>query len=271
MLVGQRIVGLVGLRHRIQDLLAHLVHGVLDRRRLVLGKGLERDVAGGLPRGVEALDALLHGRQVGELLPGPAGVHVGREDAVPRLLEGGKLVTDEAVEGGAGALEHLEADDAALDGDAVPRDRGLDVAGLLAVTQEAVGVGLAVDDHARPAVDGDVDVGGRDVGVFVEEVLAQDAGVQLGRVDGVLLGLDVDGVLDGVGSDNHAVVGLGVGSLDLALEKAADGHLGDGLLAGLLILVDLVDTDIVLAVASSRKASHSVVVVGFWPMWKHIV
>lgn len=75
----------------------------------------------------------------------------------------------------------------------------------------------------------------------------------------MLLGLDVDGVLDGVGSNNNAVIGLGVRGVDLALEKAADGHLGDRLLASLLILVDLVDADIVLAIAGSRKAGHRVV------------
>ena len=271
MLVGQGVVGLVSLGHGIQDLLAHLVHGVLDRRALVLGKSLERDVAGRLPRLVEALNALLHLGQVGELLPGPAGVHVGGQDAVPRLLEGGELVPHEAVEGGAGALEHLQADDAALEEDALPGNGGLDVAGLLAVAQEAVGVGLAVDGHARPAVDRHVDVGGADVGVLVEEMAAQDAGVQLRGVDGVLLGLDVDGVLDGVGSNHDAVVGLGVRGLDLALEKAADRHLGDRLLARLRILVDLVDADIVLAVASSRKASH-LLVVGFGSNWeRHVV
>lgn len=76
------------------------------------------------------------------------------------------------MKGGSSALEHLEADDAALDGDAVPGDSGLDVASLLAVAQEAVGVGLAVNDHARPAVDGHVDVGGADVGILVKKVLA---------------------------------------------------------------------------------------------------
>lgn len=37
--------------------------------------------------------------------------------------------------------------------------------------------------------------------------------------------------------------------LDLALKEAADGHLGDGLDAGFLVPVDLVNADIVLAVA----------------------
>lgn len=41
--------------------------------------------------------------------------------------------------------------------------------------------------------------------------------------------------------------------LNLALEQAANGHFSDGLNAGLGISVDLVDADIVLAIASGSK------------------
>jgi len=51
---------------------------------------------------------------------------------------------------------------------------------------------------------------GGDVRVRVDEVLGEVGGVELRGVDGVLLGFDVDGVLDGVGGDDDAVVGLGV-------------------------------------------------------------
>lgn len=110
--------------------------------------------------------------------------------------------------------------------------------------------------------------------VRVDEVLGEVGGVELRGVDGVLLGFDVDGVFDGVGGDDDAVVGFGVAggcqwdarrlggeggilrSLDLTLEEAADGHLGDGLDAGFLVPVDLVDADIVLAVAGRGDGRH---------------
>lgn len=257
MLVGEGVTSDINLGSSLEDLLAHLVHSVLDRCALVLSESFERDGAGSIKGGVEALDALLDGSNVGEGLPGPSGINIGGEDAVPGLAEGGVLIADEAVEGGAGALEDLEARDGARELDTLfPRDSRLDVAGLLAVTVEAVGVGLSVNVDAGPTVDDDLDVGNVDVGVLVEEVLAEVGDIELWGVHGVLLGLDVDGVLDGVGGNDNAVVSLGVGGLDLALEKAADGHLSDGLRAGGFILVDLVDADIVLAIASSSEAGH---------------
>jgi hypothetical protein len=60
----------------------------------------------------------------------------------------------------------------------------------------------------------DVSVCGVDVLVFLDEVGAQDGAEELGGSDRVLLGEDVDGVLDRVGSDNDAVVGLGVAVVD---------------------------------------------------------
>jgi hypothetical protein len=59
-------------------------------------------------------------------------------------------------------------------------------------------------------VDNDLDVGDGDVWVGVQEMLAKDAGIQLWWVHGVLLGLDVDCVLDRVCGDDYAVVCLGV-------------------------------------------------------------
>lgn len=274
MLVGQRVANNLHLGRLLQDLLAHLVHGVLDRGGLVLGERLEGDVAGRLESLVEPLNALLHVGDGGKGLPVPGGINVGRQDTVPSLAEGGVLVPDEAVEGRAGGLKDGETLDGGLELNAsLAGDASFHVAGLVAVAVEAVGVGLAVDVDASPSVNDHLDVGGVDVGVLVEEVLAEVGGVKLRGVDGVLLGLDVNGVLDRIGSHNNAVVGLGVTekrvslcwnsfqglyirSLNLALEKAADGHLSDGLSAGSLILVHLVDTNIVLSIASSSKTSH---------------
>lgn len=56
----------------------------------------------------------------------------------------------------------------------------------------------------------DLDVCGVDVGVGLDEVVTEDSGELLGRVDGVLLRFDVDGLLLGVCSDDWGVVGLRV-------------------------------------------------------------
>lgn len=48
--------------------------------------------------------------------------------------------------------------------------------------------------------------------------------------------------------------------LDISLEQAGYCHFRDGLDAGRLVPLDLVDPDIVLAVTSGCKSSHCVVV-----------
>lgn len=62
----------------------------------------------------------------------------------------------------------------------------------------------------------------------------------------MMRGSTVDGVLDGVGSDDDAVVGPGVGGVDITLEEDTDSGLVHGLDTGLGVAVDLVETDIVL-------------------------
>lgn len=44
--------------------------------------------------------------------------------------------------------------------------------------------------------------------------------------------------------------------LDITLQQDADGHLNDGLDTGFLIAVNLVNADIVLAVAGSSERAH---------------
>lgn len=161
------------------------------------------------------------------------------------------------MESRSGGLEDGETSDGAGEADAVlAADTASDLAGLTSVLDEAVGVRLAVDVHSDPFVGGNVDVGDVDVAVLLDEVVTQDRGKQLGGVDGVLLGHDEGGVLNGIGGDNDAVVGLGVGGVNVALQQAADGHLRDMLDTGLLVAVNLEDADIVLSVAGGGNVRH---------------
>lgn len=209
--VRQRILDSIKQRHSSQNLLTHLVHSSLHTGRVILGKSLAGSITGSLPRKVKVVHISLDIVQASEAAPLPVGINLGAENTVPSLLERGELVTDEAPELGTGALEDGQAVNGGVDFDALALDDvDLDVAGLGAVLDEGVGVGLAVDLHAHPAVGDDVDVGGVDVGVLLDEVCAEDGAEQLGGSDGLLLGGDVDGVLDGVGGDDDAVVGLGV-------------------------------------------------------------
>ena len=150
-------------------------------------------------------------RQATEAAPLPVRCDVGAQNAVPGLLESGVLVPDEAPELRVGALEDGEAVDGRVDVNAAALDDiNLDIAGLGAVLDERVRVGLAVDVHAHPAVGDDVDVRGVDVAIPLNEVGAEDGTEQLRRCHGLLSGRDEDGVLDGVGGHDNAVIGLGV-------------------------------------------------------------
>ncbi len=69
---------------------------------------------------------------------------------------------------------------------------------------------LAVDCHAGPSVLNDANVSGVDVLVGLDEVVAENGGKELGRVDGVLFRHDIGGLLHGVRCNHDAVVGFGI-------------------------------------------------------------
>lgn len=71
-------------------------------------------------------------------------------------------------------------------------------------------MGFAVDVEAGPAVRDDVGMRDVDVLVLVDEMGTKNGAKELGRYDGVLLGQNKDGILDGVCCDDDAVVGFGV-------------------------------------------------------------
>ena len=114
-------------------------------------------------------------------------------------------------------------------------------------------------------------MGSVNVRVGLDEVVAESGSELLGRVDGVLLGKNVDSLLLGVCGNDGAVVGFGVAvkvsgaerrteicsrGLDIALEESADGLLNDGVDTSLLVLIYLVQTDIVLAVLCVAELRH---------------
>ena len=75
---------------------------------------------------------------------------------------------------------------------------------------------LALNSDASPSVLDDRDVGRVDVLIGLDEMVAEDGGEQLRRVDWVLLGHDICGLLHRVCGYDRAVVGFGVPELILA-------------------------------------------------------
>ena len=173
--VGQRILNSVYQGRSSEDQIRHLIHGRLDRGAVVLGEGLECDVARGIIGSIELLKVGLHLGEATEATPLPVGHDVGAENAIPGLLECGVLIAEEAPELGAGALQHGQPVDGGVDVDTLAfYDIDLGVAGLAAGLGEGVCVGLAVDFHALPAVGHDVNVRRVDVAILLDEVCAQN-------------------------------------------------------------------------------------------------
>lgn len=92
--------------HGIQDLLAHLIQGVLDARTTFLCKSLEGDRSSGLPRLVKFGNCRLHVLNAAERIPGPSAVDFGAQDSVVNVRQGGVLVLVKIVERGPGTFEH---------------------------------------------------------------------------------------------------------------------------------------------------------------------
>ena len=180
-LVRQRILNRLNKSLASQNLLRHLVHGVLHAGAVILSEGLEGDLTGRLPGSVKVLHISAHLVESREALPAPSGIDIRAEDAVPGLLESGVLVADEAPELRVGALQHGQVVQRGADVDALALDHvNLDIALLLPVAHERVRVRLAVDRHARPAVRDDLGVRGVNVRILRDEVCAQDRAEQLG-------------------------------------------------------------------------------------------
>lgn len=164
MLIGQRIINRSDGWHSGQDLIAHLVHGVLDASAIVDGKSLHRDSSGTVPglvkdwyHGLDMIESI-------EGLPRPSAVDFGAQDTVVHVWERGVLVADKVMEGRAGALEDEKTGDGGTDGDALTiPSNGFDIPCLCAVTEKGVRMRLSVDGHPSPAMCDDLDVSGVDV------------------------------------------------------------------------------------------------------------
>lgn len=238
------------IRYSGQDVFRHVVHGSLDTGAVFFSKATKSNVAGRSPGIAKLRSGALYGIKIGKLLPFPHRIDICRQNTIPSLRERGVLVADEAVKGGSCALQDCQPLDTALDSDAVLAGNArLGDTGLVSILDKAVRVILAIKSDAVPAMRGHVNVGNVNVWVGLDKVVAEDRGELLRRIDGVLLGEDENGVLHGIRGYNNVVVGAGVGCLNVALEQAADGHLGDSVDAGLGVAVGFEDADIVFAVA----------------------
>ena len=250
MLIWQSVVDFLYESDFSQDLLAHLVHGVLHTWTFILGKSLHGDGTCRLPRLIEDLLLSLDRVKSLECLPLPAGVDCGTQDSILSLWKDGILVLGvETIESGTSTLENEEAFNARANGDAlVSTGDGFYDPGVLAVAKERVRMRLSIDGHASPTVLDDAHVNDMDVFVLVDEMVAKGRGKQLRRKNGILLGEDVGGLLLGVCRDDDRVVCFSVGGLNISFELGADSKLGNILCAGNRVFVDFKESHVVFAI-----------------------
>jgi hypothetical protein len=198
-LVGKSIVDLGNRLVVTEDLLLHLVKSGLNRGRVVLGKGVHGDL---LDRSVNFREVNLVSEDRGLVaLESPGGINGGGEDTVPDFREGGVLIPVEAVEGRASGLEDKQVLESRLDGDLVAITVVNNVGGLdiLTITDKGVRVEFTVNQHTRPLVLDDLDVGNVNVLVLLEDVLSDLLGKEFNVINvGTALGHDVNSVLAGI-------------------------------------------------------------------------
>ena len=280
-LIREGVINCFDQWRRCQDLFAHLIHGVLDASTVVRSERLQGNLAGSIPRLVKLGYHRLDFGKGGEGLPLPASLYLRAQNAVPYLRELSVCIAVEAVEGRTSALKNKKFLNLGAQGDALVFPcNGLDNTNFLAVAEEGVWVWLSINGHARPPVLDDLDVCGVDVRVGLDEVGSDNGCEELGRCDRVLLGEDVAGLLLGVGGYDYGVVCRGIAGrsqtllievlesydgalgiclrgVNIALQKDTDRHFNDGLSSSLLILVDLVKADVVLAIACEAERHDS--------------
>ena len=211
MLVWQRVLDGLDTWSSLEDLLAHLVHSILYRRGVLLGKELHGDGTSIVPGLVEGCHGSLHFCDSGEVLPVPDAVDFGGENAIPNLWESGELVTNKAVELRASALQHKKAGNTTLDADSLA-SANLDIGNsdIGAIAGKGVWVRLSSNSHASPSVRDNLDMRSMNVTVLLYKVRSEGGSEILWRSHGILLRLDVDGVLDAVSGNDAAVVCMGV-------------------------------------------------------------
>jgi hypothetical protein len=287
-LIGEGVVNCFDQWHCCQDLFAHFIHGVLDASAIVCSEGLQSNLAGSIPCLVKLGHHRLDFGKGGEGLPLPASLYLRAQNAVPCLRELSVCVAVEVIEGRTGALKNKKFLNLGAQGDALVFPcNGLDNTNFLAVAEEGVWVWLSINGHACPPVLDDLDVCGVDVRVGLDEVSSDNGCEELGGCDRVLLGEDVASLLLGVGGYDDRIVCRGIagrsqvlliealasydGALEsydgalgsclrgvnIALQKGTDSHFNNGLSSSLLILVDLVKADIVLAIACGAERHDS--------------
>ncbi|KAH3660159.1 hypothetical protein OGAPHI_007364 [Ogataea philodendri] len=261
-LVWQRVGNSSNEWDLFQNLLAHVVHGGLNRGGLLQSKEFQSSFSGSFVRRIEESSSCLRNdiRQCTDFLriPFPDRVDVCRQDSVGGRLQSGVVALVESVEHGSRGLQNSQILNSGfqniLPGTLV-LERGSSE--LLTILQVRVVVQLAVNKVFGPSVLGDLDINTAHMRVLLDEVKPKVRNEGLDREHVELLGLDQNGVLDGVGRHDGGVVSLRVGNVKVAHKQNFDSglhHLMD--IRVRRVFFDLEKLDVVLSVGGCLQFNH---------------
>ena len=245
--IGERDVDLFNKFVALDNFFGDLEHGLLDTKRVVVGKDVQEVTADGVVSFIV--------RSVPRLVPFPLAVNSGAEEAVLGVTEGTVFVLVEVSPFGARSAEDREANDASNNLGTIGElagDGGVDIAAFGATVNPGGGVAVLALRDTVVQVLSEFNVGLGDMRVLAEEMTAEVNSEGFRFVTSVVGSDGVAGVLDGVGGDDLAVVTVGVGSGEFTVESNADGELHNFVEMGTTL--NLGDTDLVLAV---RVGSHN--------------
>lgn len=214
MLVRQRVVNLVYSGYSSQNLVAHLIHRVLDTGTFIFGKRRKSDIPSGDPSFIKFRACIFDIFDRTEGVPSPSTGHFSAQDSVVRFWQTCIFVSDKMMKGGTSALQDQKPGDGRADTDPLSFCRYcFDVSCFCSVSQERMRMWLTIYCHPRPSVADNPDLSRMDMLVGLDEMGSHYGAEKFRRCDRVFLCHDVDCVFHGICRDHYAVIGLSITTL----------------------------------------------------------
>ena len=218
-LVGKSIVDFSNFREALKDTVLHEIHGSLNGSRIISSKSISSDFTNtSVNSGV--VNVAENSSGVGSESPG--AVNSSGENTIPNFRKDGEIILVETVESRTSGLQDKELSKTRLDVDLVTLAVVINLGGgnILTITDERVGVGLALDIQTGPLVLDDINMSTGDPVVLVEHVGSDLLSKDFNVVDILAaLGKNVDGVLASISGNDNRVISLGVRGFNVTFKK----------------------------------------------------
>lgn len=257
-LIRKSVAYIGKLRNCFQNEIGHVVHGGLNRCRVLQSKSLECNVSSTIEGNIKLAGQCLDlSKSLGlGSRPCPSSIDISRKNSVVSIFENGEVTGVETMEHGTSALQNRQSLEARNNGERIRLllFRDLAHSGLGSILHETVRVGLALDIVSSPSVLGDFSSGTVDPAVFIEEMVDQSGSKSLNWPDIVLLSENVDGLLDSISRNNRGIIGLGIGLLDFTFQENTNSDFANLLMLRVRrVSPNFEKTDVIFSVGRSSK------------------